>query len=1057
MDNYLVLYFDLEFIAAIIFKSNGNHLPIENESDNENEKLLWLYFFNDTDGNKITYGKANRVHLHNLETDNYFGDFYRKIVDEKEKFSINGIQRPAIDLLDNSGILNLFHQKYKESEPVDPDGTIPTLISFSSIIGNQAKQKIIEYLSLKKFIIKTTTIPLAELATYYYWKKSKITFSKGNVVLFLEATNATLFLNKLYFVDEYYLRDERSLKKHKGKGFDPRRKAIIDFVIYEVNKSTGLLKEKEEFEKECDRFESSADEWLKRIDESGDNRPVNVQRISLSVAPSIQRNVLVHKRQIEEGTGVYINELFSIYSDYASSPRKFVESDLEEKPAIAAVILLGECFNNNLIKDKFKHQLDNKVIVAPLTMLHQILAVYPEIKTEKYGDLSERSRLIKEDEERAIARMKALGLLEDVLRYIDWKKYYKAEEKLRQVSELKLNDQEISKKVDEYAKFIDARIREFDTRKKKADDLFSDRKWNDARDLYIEALKIIPDDRHCSERLIEIEGMEKVSEKLNELIGSADKLFKIKAWDEAEQLYRQALEILPDDSHCNQQLAAINANGKKFRDLIFQADRLFNEQSWDEAEELYRQAVEIMPGNDHCLVRLSSITENNRKFRELVSQADNFFDKKAWDEAGESYGECIKRNPGDKHSATRLSIITEKHSKFNQLVAEADKLSDKKAWEDAEEFYRQALEIKSDNKYCADRLLSISDNKKRGNELVFRADKAYANNEWDSADDLYNKALKVLPENKHCLERLSLIAENKKNFRELVDQADEQFKYNNWDNAGKLFNQALRILPDDRYCLERIASIGENLKRFKELASQADKFFKNREWDDATRCYRKALEIKPDDEHCKSRLIKIAAALGKTQKVKAPLNLKKLKKPLIVCGIIAGIVIMVFSTYKLLTSRDVKPPIPPETTEVQEKTSNEEAGSMAGSVNENAPVIEPEVKEQKPDDKHEVKQEVNPEIKPEVKREVKPDLTPAKHDLTFNNGFYDGLTKDGKMHGKGRYTFTRADIIFKGEPDERKVEKDDFLEGTWKKGEFYSGVLFNRDKKQLASIRRGQM
>ena len=129
MDTYLVLHIDLEFIAAAICKSNGSHFSIKNL----NEELLWLYFFNDPNLNRITYGKANKQHFHNLEV-NYHGDFCNQILDENEKFTRNGIQKPVIELLENSGMLRLFSEKFKERAPFAQTESIPTLITFSSTL-----------------------------------------------------------------------------------------------------------------------------------------------------------------------------------------------------------------------------------------------------------------------------------------------------------------------------------------------------------------------------------------------------------------------------------------------------------------------------------------------------------------------------------------------------------------------------------------------------------------------------------------------------------------------------------------------------------------------------------------------------------------------------------------------------------------------------------------------------------------------------------------------------------------------------------------------------------
>ena len=72
--------------------------------------------------------------------------------------------------------------------------------------------------------------------------------------------------------------------------------------------------------------------------------------------------------------------------------------------------------------------------------------------------------------------------------------------------------------------------------------------------------------------------------------------------------------------------------------------------------------------------------------------------------------------------------------------------------------------------------------------------------------------------------------------------------------------------------------------------------------------------------------------------------------------------------------------------------------------------------------------------------------------LDFPNGYYEGTILNGKMDGRGRFTFTKDGIISKDDPMENKATAGDYLIGTWKNGELKTGKLFDKNGKQKAII-----
>ena len=299
---YLILHIDVEFIVGTISDSKGTLYPINNK---DRDNLFWLYFFNNPHDNKITFGKANRTHFNDLKL-NYYGNFFDKVEQNVETFHLRSIERPIIDLMKESGLVDNFKKSYRDVNH-DENANVPTLITFSSSISDIAKQKTVEYLKENGFQIDSYTIPLAELVSYYQLSKKGIKFTDGSNAVFLEATNSTLHLMQMTFSDDYFLKDSE-LSSWIGRGIDPRKRAITRFVVNEVNKATGILSSEIEKENECIRLESKSDNWLKRLDALTINLPLRISSVSFASAPGIVKEVLVRKEDINSDLGYYTQE-----------------------------------------------------------------------------------------------------------------------------------------------------------------------------------------------------------------------------------------------------------------------------------------------------------------------------------------------------------------------------------------------------------------------------------------------------------------------------------------------------------------------------------------------------------------------------------------------------------------------------------------------------------------------------------------------------------------------------------------------------------------------------
>jgi len=1054
MDTYLVLHIDLEFIAAAICKSNGSHFSIKNL----NEELLWLYFFNDPNLNRITYGKANKQHFHNLEV-NYHGDFCNQILDENEKFTRNGIQKPVIELLENSGMLRLFSEKFKERAPFAQTESIPTLITFSSTLKDLAKKKLVEYFESKNFKIESPPIPFAELTSQYYLKETKLSVNKSKIVLFLEATNSTLHLIKLNYIAGHFFTDKSSIETYTGKGYDPRKKAIINFVVNEVNKSTGLLN-RDEIDKECARFEANAEQWLKRVDAAGENSPVNIQGIWLSPAQSIQRNVLVRKEHIEEDTGYFINDLINIY-------RTFEDKQVEDKELISSVILLGECFNNNLIRDKFSLLLKDKLIITPLSKLNEIQAVYPEIDLKKYADEKERDKIIKKATDESKSQEE------------EYLKKKKREQEEQEKKQQEIANRQIAKENFGKAKQLKeaGKLDEAITKAEKANSL--DPSNTEIRKLYDDLIKEKEDIdvqaeryalylKEAEDHLLKDELIEALSKyKLAQKINNTGKI-------------RESIENIYAELEERKNRKESDYNKKLIQGYLEEANRLIQSNKLSEALMILDKASEISINNPNLSKKRAEVEAlikiQTTELNQLTDEAEIFLNEGQTDKAEAFCREAMKRRTDDERCLALLDKITqtriiqnENEKAFKQAQELADSLLAKEEYDNAEKSYRKALLIKKDDKHCLIQLSNIAlarnreEEKRKNRELrLAEKEKEYRNNidqasefvatkEWDKALMMYNKALVLKQNDSHCLKQLAFIedsikkeeeriraeelakAEREREYNSDIEQAFQFFISGNWNEAEKLYLSVLEKYPDDRSVKSQLTQIAQRRIEEEEARRKSE----------SDRVRKKNEELKkPDPVFIPEKPIKPSTGI-----------IKKYKHALIVAGLSVSAIAVIFIIMNLRSA-------PHKTKRITETNNSEiKDKGTANKVNtadtSQTRTLQPKVENQKETTLPVVegkKIQTNSSSESDQKK-----LVPVSdHNKDFSYGFYDGALKEGKMDGKGKLTFTATYILFKGEPDETKVEKGYYLEGTWKKDEFFKGNLFDNNKTKVKYIMRGQ-
>lgn len=717
--SYLVLHIDTEFIVGTVCADNGSSYPITNDSDD----LLWLYFFNNPHQNRISFGKGNKAHYNNKEI-NYYGNFFELIENERETFTIRGIQKTTIELLDHSGLLKTLKERYNAVTHGDTD-QIPTLITFSFSISELAKQKTIRYLKNQGFQIDSYTIPLSELTCYYPFSKKEFIPANGNAVLLLAATSASLHLMKLVFSDNYFMIDG-NIKTCKGKGIDPRKRALVKFVVGEINKSVGALSTQDEIEDECARKEQKTEEWLRRLDIQQCNRPFSIHE-SLSIMPNTIKQVLVRKDNIENDTGHYIQELMDVFDAYKND---------NIKGEVAAIFLLGDCFHNSLVKERFETRIGKeKLFLFTNKDIQQILSIYPTIDFKRYIDQEARMKALAEAEEQKQAEQRAL---EDRKRKED-------ETEARKLAEAKKTEQN---RKDAEQLF------------ERATELERDGKLEDARVNAENALALDKNNRGYSQFVSElIKKIDKLNAK-NELyksyLNKADKFLENSQLTQALDEYEAAQSVF-DNVEITRKIIEVKRLIKKtdemkatIAQLLSDAKSLKKQENYLLAQEKVNKIFSI--DKEHSEAKLLSIKieqllqqqtarrqeeENKARCERILFTANTLFDENKWTEAQQQYEAASNLCPQEKAIKDKINKcaanIKAQEDAFSDLIFEATLAERKGKLQDALSFLNKALLLKSDD--TLESRIKILRNKIKVDFGEEKKPKEKKSNEWN---DFFN-------------------------------------------------------------------------------------------------------------------------------------------------------------------------------------------------------------------------------------------------------------------------------------------------------------------------------
>jgi tetratricopeptide (TPR) repeat protein len=339
-------------------------------------------------------------------------------------------------------------------------------------------------------------------------------------------------------------------------------------------------------------------------------------------------------------------------------------------------------------------------------------------------------------------------------------------------------------------------------------------------------------------------------------IAKADKAFDEKKYELAKQQYVEVFSIRPADGYAQGRIEDINnllaamAKAEKdkeaaalaqklensYNSAISNADAAFIKKEYAEARTIYNYANEIKPGELYAKnrileiekilydiakqgeldkIRLAEEETKNKAYREAITIGDKASNDQNWDDARKSYLSALRVKPNDTYATQKITWIKEEETRLKKQQEQAKKAEqDQQLKERLAQAEKLAAEerIKQETAY---------------NNFIEQGDMALKQGKYDDARKQYLLAQGLLPGLTVAQEKINNLVELeewmrqeavKKQMREkeeadrrayqaLINDADNLFTREEYDNSKAAYEAALKIQPDAQYPVYRLKEI----------------------------------------------------------------------------------------------------------------------------------------------------------------------------------------------------------------------------------------------------------
>lgn len=553
--NNLFLYVDNHYIAAAIRDENDVMKPVLPKTEDE---FYSLFFFEDTDHNRISYGEANKSNYYK-KVPHYYGGIFRLIADNSKTFKLFDRKQTFDKVFKESGILREWKDAVGKDCATRDGRQVVTYISFAADVDYASRNVFVDnILSQEGFNVRERSVPIEHLALEHALRLKRA--KKEGCYLVLNAYNEQLHFSLYRHQKKSFVRlGENTLL---GMGTDPRARALVEDVVDKINNVQHFLTTSEEKEKEYCYLGQYTDQWLRQLNAVQGGHPLQLLDVRLSVVPNVY-SVAVTAGEVNGRTK-------KIVADVVNEVNNFVAKTLSSGENICSILFLGDGFVNeqfNLTLARSYRLEKEDFVHFRRSDLPAIVSVYRQINLNQFSAESQKHK--HRGEQELIALRNAQAEAERV------------REARRQAEEKALAEAAARKGKEAYFKAMD----EVDEHERK-------KEWAQMLEAAKAALELLPEDQHAKEKLqraTHLLAEAKVrNEQYQQTLTQAQAAQARGDWQDALSHAKAALNVFPDSKVAKQLYEQL---AQKIEQLAHIREHFATATAFEQQEN-YRKALE---------------------------------------------------------------------------------------------------------------------------------------------------------------------------------------------------------------------------------------------------------------------------------------------------------------------------------------------------------------------------------------------------------------------------------------------------------------------------------
>jgi len=460
-----------------------------------------------------------------------------------------------------------------------------------------------------------------------------------------------------------------------------------------------------------------------------------------------------------------------------------------------------------------------------------------------------------------------------------------------------------------------AKQEEYNKQVEKADELYMNKNYASAKELYNNAAEIWPENNYPGDMVMKIdeqlkEQMANLDANYNKSIRSADSLFKIEELETAAAEYNFCLSLKPNEAYPKSQLKKIDKFylqrraqlEEEYSSIVASADSSFIVRDFAGAKTTYELALSIRPNEAHPAMQLLEIeklqaeiaakAEQQSKYDALVAEALAKLQEEEYQEAIDKYREAAGVMDDNGFAAERIDEIEvvignlamqkEIDAKYETTMAFARRLFEENNLKDARKSFEEATALKpleEEPKTSIEKIdsLLLAQMQQQQIEEEYQAalnkgDSLLGAKQFDESIIAFNAAIAVKPGDAFAMNKLETVKAEQKKYQLALDaqtaydnairEADSYLNDKKYADAKSSYQQALQAKPEQTYpankileingILERIAA--ENTRKYNEAIAKADTYFDASNLSEALVQYKIASSFKPEEAYPKDRI-----------------------------------------------------------------------------------------------------------------------------------------------------------------------------------------------------------